>query len=55
MDNTQITVLTETFERHAQHTENGVEFWLARDLQFLLGYSKWENFLNVISKAKTAC
>ena len=33
----------------------GVEFWLARDLQHLLGYGKWDNFQNVISKAKTAC
>jgi hypothetical protein len=27
----------------------------SRDLQHLLGYTKWDNFLNVISKAKTAC
>jgi DNA-damage-inducible protein D len=47
--------LTENFEAHAQQAENGVEFWLARDLQHLLGYSKWDNFLNVISKAKTDC
>ncbi|MDA7980222.1 MAG: DNA damage-inducible protein D [Pirellulales bacterium] len=47
--------LTENFEGHAQLSENGVEFWLARDLQHLLGYAKWDNFLNVISKAKTAC
>lgn len=32
-----------------------MEFWLARDLQHLLGYTKWDNFLNVVSKAKTAC
>lgn len=50
-----IHALTGTFEAHAQQTENGIEYWLARDLQFLLGYSKWDNFLNVISKAKTAC
>ncbi|MBN2700997.1 MAG: DNA damage-inducible protein D [Methylohalobius sp. ZOD2] len=50
-----IHTLTETFEAHAQETEGGVEFWLARDLQHLLGYSKWDNFLNVVSKAKTAC
>lgn len=50
-----IQQLTETFEGHAQQTESGVEYWLARDLQFLLGYSKWDNFQNVISKAKTAC
>jgi DNA-damage-inducible protein D len=47
--------LTDSFEAHAQQTDNGVEFWLARDIQHLLGYSKWENFLNVVSKAKTAC
>jgi DNA-damage-inducible protein D len=47
--------MTETFEGHAQQTENGVEYWLARDLQFLLGYAKWDNFLTVIAKAKTAC
>ena len=47
--------LTSTFEAHAQQTDSGVEFWLARDLQHLLGYAKWDNFLNVVSKAKTAC
>jgi len=47
--------LTTTFEAHAQQTEGGIEFWLARDLQYLLGYTKWDNFLNVVSKAKTAC
>lgn len=47
--------LTENFEAHAQQAENGVEFWLARDLQFLLGYKEWRNFTTAISKAKTAC
>ncbi len=55
MKNELIQALTETFEGHAQETENGVEYWLARDLQHLLDYTKWDNFLNVISKAKTAC
>ena len=50
-----IRTLTDTFEGHAQQTDGGVEFWLARDLQHLLGYAKWDNFLNVVSKAKTAC
>ncbi len=52
---TEITQLTATFEAHAQQTDNGIDYWLARDLQHLLGYSKWDNFLNVVSKAKTAC
>lgn len=47
--------LTNTFEAHAQQTESGIEYWLARDIQHLLGYTKWDNFLNVVSKAKTAC
>lgn len=55
MSNDIIYMMTESFESHAQEIENGVEYWLARDLQHLLGYAKWDNFLNVISKAKTAC
>jgi DNA-damage-inducible protein D len=55
MESNEIQAMTETFEGHAQQTENGVEYWLARDLQQLLGYSKWDNFLGVISKARTAC
>lgn len=55
MENEQIFIMTETFEGHAQATDNGVEYWLARDLQQLLGYSEWRNFQHVITKAKTAC
>jgi DNA-damage-inducible protein D len=47
--------LTENFEDFLNLTEDGIEFWLARDLQHLLGYGKWDNFQNVISKAKTSC
>lgn len=50
-----IESLTTTFEAHAQITETGVEYWLARDLQHLLGYSEWRNFTMVLNKAKTAC
>ena len=35
--------------------ESGVEFWLARDLQTVLGYTNWQNFRKVISDAVTAC
>jgi len=51
----RVQALTTTFEAYAQQTESGIEFWLARDLRHLLGYTKWDNFLNVVSKAKTAC
>jgi len=32
-----------------------MEFWFARDVQTVLGYARWENFLRVIEKAKEAC
>lgn len=50
-----IQSLTGDFESHAKQTENGVEFWLARDLQRLLGYTDWRNFLQVVDRAKVAC
>lgn len=50
-----IKSLTQNFEDYANNTESDVEFWLARDLQHLLGYSKWDNFVKVINKAKTSC
>ena len=50
-----IKSLVKNFESFSQQTSNGVEFWLARDLQKLLGYNKWSNFAGVITKAKIAC
>ena len=38
-----------------RETQTGTEFWLARDLQNVLGYKRWANFTRVITKAKTAC
>ncbi|MBI2027700.1 MAG: DNA damage-inducible protein D [Deltaproteobacteria bacterium] len=55
MKHETIQSLTDDFESAAQKTENGVEFWFARDLQQLLGYDQWKNFIKVISKAKIAC
>jgi DNA-damage-inducible protein D len=55
MQSDVIQTLTSTFEANAQQTEGGVEYWLARDLQHLLGYEEWRNFTTVVSKAKTAC
>lgn len=55
MEKNTIITLIDNFEIHAQETDTGIEYWLARDLQYLLGYTKWDNFLNVVFKAKTAC
>ena len=46
-----ISKLKNSFEETA-YEENGIEYWLARDLQVLLGYSDWRNCLNAINKAK---
>ena len=50
-------LIVELFQRfeEACYLNNEIECWSARDLQGLLGYSEWRNFLNVIEKAKTAC
>lgn len=51
-----VVKLHASFEELVQRDEEtGGEYWLARDLQSLLGYAKWENFYKVIEKAKTAC
>lgn len=55
MKNELIKSMTNDFEDHSQSTENGIEFWFARDIQHLLGYSEWRNFNKVVSKAKTSC
>ena len=49
-----ITQLHERFESCARE-KDGVSFWLARELQELLGYTQWRNFEIVVTKAKTAC
>ena len=54
MKSEEIKQLFAQFETAAAELE-GVECWSARDLQGLLGYSKWENFEKVIQKAKEAC
>lgn len=51
-----VVQLHQAFESIVQiHPESGTEFWLARDLQTVLGYQRWENFARVVDKAKTSC
>jgi DNA-damage-inducible protein D len=54
MKKEDILELFALFESAATDIE-GIECWSARDLQTLLGYSKWENFEKVIQKAKDSC
>lgn len=58
MPQEEITTLDEfikKLEANAKKDKNGIEYWSARDLQKVLGYSKWSNFENVIDRAKTSC
>ena len=54
MENSTISTLNKTFEDSA-YEQDGVEYWLARVLQELLGYTDWRNFLNAVEKAKESC
>lgn len=54
MKTEEIKALFMQFESAASELE-GIECWSARELQGLLGYSKWENFEKVIQKAKESC
>ncbi|HUG17577.1 MAG TPA: DNA damage-inducible protein D [Planctomycetaceae bacterium] len=56
MKNSLIAELHGHFESLVQtEEESGIEFWLARDLQEVLGYTQWKNFVHVIEKARIAC
>ena len=55
MPEATIDGLIDAFEATSQQTEDGIEFWYARDLQQLLGYGEWRNFQAVLEKATTAC
>ena len=44
-----------SFEEIRHVDENGSEFWYARELHGVLGYSKWQNFEQIVEKAKEAC
>ncbi len=48
-------LLTELEQLVQTEFESGVEFWLARDLQKVLGYTNWQNFKKVVESAATAC
>lgn len=37
-----------------RHSKRGAEYWSARDVQVILGYTSWEKFEAVIHKARTA-
>ncbi len=54
MEKEIISRLNKNFEEYA-YEEDGIDYWLARELQELLGYADWRNFLNAVDKAKESC
>ncbi|MEI8048860.1 MAG: DNA damage-inducible protein D [Bacteroidota bacterium] len=54
MEKETIIRLNKSFEEYA-YVQDGIEYWLARELQELLGYADWRNFLNAVEKAKESC
>ncbi len=50
-----VTLGAGTFEQLKQINEHGAEYWSARDLQPLLGYSQWRRFGEAIARAQESC
>jgi len=55
MEKQQIAKLKSVFDEIAHKTEDDIEFWLARELQEVLGYAQWRRFQEAIERAKVAC
>lgn len=55
MEKQTVLRLTEIFNNFAHYTEEGYEFWCARELMELLGYERWENFSKTILRAIDSC
>jgi prophage antirepressor-like protein len=46
---------TSPFETIRRVNDDGTEYWSARDLSKILGYTLWQKFKNVVEKAQEAC
>jgi len=56
MSRYNIETLQSNFNEISHQLEDtNIEYWYARDLQKILGYSEWRNFNKVIDKAKVSC
>ena len=50
-DESNIQPLQPDFEQIKRKAEDGKEYWSARDLSTVLGYSTWQKFNRVLNKA----
>lgn len=55
METTLISQLFSSFEEIKYFAEDESEYWSARDLQWLLGYSKWQVFEDLMDRAIESC
>ena len=55
MKNELMKYQEKVFEEIKHTDEKGNEFWLARELQLVLGYKEWRLFSTIIEKAQIAC
>lgn len=59
MDKNAINQYKNRFDEISEYIENEqhdqVEVWFARDLQKVLGYVRWENFVIAINRAVESC
>ncbi len=53
-DNTNVPRIS-PFESIRRVAEDGSEYWSARELAKLLGYTEWRNFTTAVEKAREAC
>lgn len=49
------TIGDRSFEELKRANEHGAEYWSARDLQPLLGYTQWRRFDDAVKRAITSC
>jgi DNA-damage-inducible protein D len=55
MDSLTVKEMSKDFSQYVFVSDDGTEFWYARDLQGILGYKEWRNFKRVIDKAIESC
>lgn len=51
----QMDAVMMALEAKRRTTKKGGDYWMARDIQSVLGYARWENFGNIIDKARMSC
>ena len=55
MDKRKLHIIMKEFDNAVNTTEENIEYWYARELMELLGYSRWENFEKAIKRAVESC